>query len=76
MNTCTLDCIELIGNYSREATCDYVQSACEQNTVQFVQAYYCVLNQSFILLICLSVQYLSTIDYMHDIRILRSQQSH
>jgi TorA maturation chaperone TorD len=31
-----------------------VEASCVQDTVQFIQAYYCGINQSFILLILLS----------------------
>lgn len=55
MDNCTLDCIQMMGNFSREATCQFVQDSCEQDTVQFIQAYYCLINQSFILLIILGV---------------------
>lgn len=59
MDNCTIDCIEIIGRYSREETCNFVTSSCEQDTVQFIQTYFCELNQSFILLILMSVRFSS-----------------
>jgi len=55
MDNCTIDCLKIIGNYTEDLTCQYAQKECIQDTVQYVQMYYCDLNQSFILLIFISV---------------------
>ena len=50
MDNCTLDCIELIGNYTQDGMCQFVQDNCIQDTVQIVQGYYCLINSSFMIL--------------------------
>ena len=55
MDNCTIDCIQVIGNFSRSDTCQFVQDNCDQDTVQIIQGYYCVMGESFILLILLLV---------------------
>lgn len=55
MDNCTLDCIEVLGNYTQEGMCDFVQEYCVQDTIQIVQGYYCLINSSFMILTILSV---------------------
>lgn len=55
MDNCTLDCIEIIGNFSTEGTCNFVQNNCIQDTVQIVQGYYCLTNASFFCLLIFTV---------------------
>lgn len=55
MDNCTIDCIQVVGNFSHEATCAFVEEACQQSTLQFIQGYYCLINQSFILLLIIAV---------------------
>ena len=45
----------MMGNYSYEDTCNFVQDQCQQDSVQFIQGYYCLIHQSFILLAILGV---------------------
>jgi hypothetical protein len=33
MDNCTIDCIQVVGNFSREATCVFVEASCPQDTV-------------------------------------------
>lgn len=56
MDNCTLDCIQIMGNFSYEDTCNFVQDQCQQDSVQFVQGYYCILHQSFILFVIIAVR--------------------
>ena len=44
MDNCTIDCIQIIGNFSRDDTCAFVQDNCQQDTIQVIQAYYCGLG--------------------------------
>lgn len=55
MDNCTIDCIQVVGNFSRDATCAFVEASCQQDTIQFIQGYYCLINQSFILLLLIAV---------------------
>lgn len=58
MDNCTLDCIQIMGNFTYEDTCNFVQDQCQQDSVQFIQGYYCILHQSFILFIIVAVIFL------------------
>ena len=55
MNNCTLDCIEMIGNFSQPGMCSFAQQYCVQDTVQIVQGYYCLINSSLMILTIFSV---------------------
>ena len=55
MDNCTLDCIQIMGNFTYEDTCNFVQDQCQQDSVQFIQGYYCILHQSFILFTIVAV---------------------
>ncbi len=63
MDNCTIDCIQLSGNFSYQETCRFVEDQCLQDSVQFIQGYYCVIHQSFILLVVIAVPYVSKKDY-------------
>ena len=56
MDNCTLDCIEVFGNYTQDGMCDFAQQYCVQDTVQIVQGYYCLINSSFVILTIVSVR--------------------
>ena len=73
MDNCTIDCIEVIGNFSQEATCSFVQDNCIQDTVQFVQAYYCLGNSSLMVLALVSVAILIYTGDRHALCLLRHQ---
>ena len=55
MENCTLDCILIQGNLNQTQMCMYTQEQCHQDTIQFVQTYYCFFHASFIILIFLGV---------------------
>lgn len=55
MDNCTIDCIEIFGNFSQEATCQFVQDNCVQDTIQVIQGYYCLVNSSLMILAIVSV---------------------
>lgn len=55
MDNCTLDCIELMGNFTQEGMCQFAQDNCLQDTVQIVQGYYCLVNSSIMILSIFSV---------------------
>ena len=56
MDNCTIDCIEIFGNFSQEATCQFVQDNCVQDTIQVIQGYYCLVNSSLMILAIVSVR--------------------
>lgn len=58
MDNCTLDCIDYMSEYNYTQACTTAQDICVQDTVQFIQAYYCIGNQSFFLLVGLGVKIL------------------
>lgn len=55
MDGCTQDCIEILGKLSIDEMCGYTQNHCIQDTVQFIQMYYCTFHSSFILLLFFGV---------------------
>lgn len=55
MDNCTLDCIQINGEFNATEMCLFTESQCLQDTIQFVQAYFCAFNQSFLILILLVV---------------------
>lgn len=73
MDNCTIDCIEVFGNFSQEATCAFVQDNCLQDTVQFVQAYYCLANSSLMVLGIVSVILKIYSGHCHALYLLRHQ---
>ena len=44
MDNCTIDCIEIVGNFTASAACNYAQNYCVQDTLQIVQGYYCLIH--------------------------------
>lgn len=55
MDYCTQNCIGLNGHFDNQKTCEFVKTYCVQDTVQFIQLYYCVFKNSFMVLITLGV---------------------
>lgn len=56
MDYCTQNCIGLNGDFSNDKICEFVKVQCIQDTVQFIQLYYCVFKNSFMVLITLGVR--------------------
>lgn len=55
MNNCTLDCISIMGHDKYDEMCSFTQEYCVQDTVQFVQAYYCLFHGSLLVLLLFGV---------------------
>lgn len=55
MDNCTIDCIQIMGNFSSQDICSFVQDNCVQDTLQIVQGYYCLTNASFVMLLLVTV---------------------
>lgn len=54
MSTCNLECIAASG-YSFDTMCLYSQIHCSQNMFNFIQAYFCIFKNSFLVLILIGV---------------------
>lgn len=55
MDNCLVDCIDYFANFTASAACTFTTDHCDQDTVQFIQGYYCILHESVSLLLILSV---------------------
>ena len=55
MDNCTLACIEIQSHLDLDQMCDFSRLQCLQDTVPFIQGYYCLLHASFIFFALLAV---------------------
>lgn len=56
MDYCTQDCVNLIGDFDSEKTCQFTRDNCEQEAIDFIITYFCVFRNSFLVILIFGVR--------------------